>query len=466
MSEKAPQTPLESEDSKKIEEVVEHQQFDTRDARDAAVEELGRFEEEWKSLGGYDIDVLKTQLAKAGDLRVNHETHLELYENLEDAEDKFYVSYKNAQPDEVTESREDILKQFADRHGVLTTNANEAHEKWVAIGGEAIDTASAKLAALDMYLQPGEFNDAILELEDAEAEATRRLNAHEETPLKSDTEAAPEGERLADFLESIRTAQRNEDELTLKVLLKQYEEILATKSDDPKWIQRHLDIAKTPLKVKPVTPEAQPKNKYQEQFAEAAVEASENIDAADELARRREIADEASRRADEANRQATSVPATPAQPSNPAVAPRAERTTDDTNERDAPKREGRMRKLGRWIVSMMSDKGIIERAQAKRDRNDEILERAVDIHVERKNREVNPIDDIEQAKKDARKEMKDAEKAAKVAAKKKPTTKAAVNAFRQGNQKEKARNAQVIQLRDRQNRSRQSAPEGEQNNAA
>lgn len=466
MSEKAPQTPLESEDSKKIEEVVEHQQFDARDTRDIAVEELGRFEEEWTSLGGGDIDRIQTKLAEAGDLRTNHEAHLDLYEALEDAEEKFYRNYVNAQSSEVSESREDILQQFADKHKSLAASANEAHDKWAAIGGEAIDTASAKLAALDMYLQPGEFNDAILELEDAEAEATRRLNAHKETPLKSDTEAAPEGERLTDFLKSIRTAQRNEDELTLKVLLKQYEEILRTKSDNEKWIENHLDIAKTPLKVMPIASETKPKNKYQEQFAEAAAEASENIDAADELARRREIAEEASRRADEAARQAAGVPAAPVQPSNPAPTPRAERTTDDTNERDTPKRVGRMRKLGRWIVSMMSEKGMRERAQAKRDRNDKILERAVDIHVERKNREEDPIDDIEQAKKDARKEMKDAEKAAKLAAKKKPTTKAAVNAFRQANQKEKARNAQVIQLRDRQSRSQQSAPEGEQRNAA
>lgn len=411
MSEKAPQTPLESEDSKKIEEIVEHQQFDARDTRDVAVEELGRFEEEWTDLGGGDIDRIKTKLAEAGDLRTNHETHLDLYEALEDAEEKFYRNYVNAQSSEVSESREDILQQFADKHKNLAACANEAHDTWVAIGGEAVDMASAKLAALDMYTQPGEFNDAILELEDAEAEVTRRLNSHIETPLKSDTEAAPEGERLADFLKAIRTAQE-EDAPNLGLLLKQYREILETKSDDEKWIDRHYKIAETPLGLAKAEVQESPKSDFETriaQFVEAVAEASDNVTNANREASRQTVIEEAS-----ANVQAR-VAANSGQPeaAKPTVignvTPARAEGASTTNERDAPKRRKRERKLGKWVASILTPSGWRGRMQARRDFKQAVKDRGTEIYDER-------YDEFEQGKRgepsgwlaneDARKELR------------------------------------------------------------
>lgn len=414
MSEKTPTSTQESFESK-----IEYQQFDAYDKRNEIVEELGHIEHAWLQLGGGEIDKAEAALNKAGDVRFNSDEHIELAEAVEDAKDHFYAeAIKGVKK---PKSREEVLNSWKYQYEGLVRLANDAQEEWEAVGGKAVDDARAKLEALDMYTQPGEYGDAILELEDAEAIVAQHLesgttvastesNAKKDTPLKSNTEAAPKGERLADFLEAIRAAQKKNDAPTLKVLLTQYEEILHTKSDDKEWIDRQMSIARGEWNLSGETgatlPTTDMKAAYQalKNDKEASIprlfsaehpdkgnivsganvnpKANPNFQIGDDKKRPGTWNGEKKTVSELSDAERNAAKQAMANIDNANKQDKLEQTSNNS-EKDKSKRPGRIRKLAKWATGLMSQKGIIERGQEKRKLKAQKAERKAALREER-----------------------------------------------------------------------------------
>lgn len=146
---------------------IEYRDFEARDARNESIDDLAHLEAEWKEFGGLKIDRIRNQQQEAGDVRFNPELHLVIAQRLESVENAFYNAATAGMKNPGT--REEVLQSYLDERARLELIADQRQVEWESLGGDAVDIARGKIESLDMRLQPAEYLDAVLELEDAEA---------------------------------------------------------------------------------------------------------------------------------------------------------------------------------------------------------------------------------------------------------------------------------------------------------
>lgn len=301
------------------------------------------------------------------------------------------------------------------------------NKEWNFYGGDAIDAAQAKVDALGFKSTANERIAAQAELRDAKnAFYNNFKQTYEETNATDDAEAtsadnveassteaanevqddnvekkevAAEGERLTDYLRSIRKAQHDNDYMLEKVLLQAYKEVLESKGNSEDWVQRHMDIAKTPLEsseAQSTSTDAEPSasvDKYRAQFRESVNTVLDTEDAPEVApvaapesvpTDMRDVVDAAISNIDQSERAAVVAESAPAQAETASEHADAEvNETTSEEEEDEPQRAGRVRTFGKSITKMFVRPKSSNRARAKRVFEHKVTNRAEELLAER-----------------------------------------------------------------------------------